>query len=64
MRGDGGSDLVQIAGQLAGLAAREQARAPATGDEERNGKAQPAGQECAGRVAHPPTDSTSLAAGA
>ena len=47
------------AGRLQGvrLTAREQAGAAATGDEERGGEAEPAGQECAGRVAHPRADS-------
>jgi hypothetical protein len=51
---DGGGKLVELVAERIGLIGLEQARSAATaGDEERHGKAKPAGKECAGCVAHP-----------
>ncbi len=50
----------QLVVERRGVPAREQAGAAATGDEERDGEAKPAGEQCAGRVAHPRPDFTSL----
>jgi hypothetical protein len=50
---DRGGHGVELTVQVRGFPAREQAGAPAAGDEERDGEAEPAGEECAGRMAHP-----------